>query len=80
MNVAHTMTYPTISIFLDPLKQYSCAYFKNENDTLEEAQKNKINHIIKKLNIKENSKVLDNSGWGHLSMEIAKQVKCQLRE
>ena len=31
-----------INIFLDPLKQYSCAYFKNEKETLEEAQKIKL--------------------------------------
>jgi len=81
MNVAHhyDISDELYFLFLDPLKQYSCAYFKNENDSLEEAQKNKINHIIKKLNIKENSKVLDiGSGWGHLSMEIAKQAKCQV--
>ena len=46
-------------IFLDPKRQYSCAYFKNENDSLETAQNNKINHIIKKLNIKPDQKVLD---------------------
>ena len=81
MNVAHhyDISDELYFLFLDPLKQYSCAYFKNESDTLEQAQKNKINHIIKKLNIKENSKVLDiGSGWGHLSMEIAKQAKCQV--
>ena len=81
MNVAHhyDISDELYFLFLDPLKQYSCAYFKKESDTLEEAQKNKINHIIKKLNIKENSKVLDiGSGWGHLSIEIAKQAKCQV--
>ena len=81
MNVAHhyDISDELYFLFLDPLKQYSCAYFKNENNTLEEAQKNKIDHIIKKLNIKENSKVLDiGSGWGHLSIEIAKQAKCQV--
>ena len=81
MNVSHhyDISDDLYFLFLDPLKQYSCAYFKNENDSLETAQKNKINHIIKKLNIKENSKVLDiGSGWGHLSMEIAKQSKCQV--
>ena len=81
MNVAHhyDISDELYFLFLDPLKQYSCAYFKNESDSLEEAQKNKINHIIKKLNIKENSKVLDiGSGWGHLSIEIAKQAKCQV--
>ena len=81
MNAAHhyDISDDLYFLFLDPLKQYSCAYFKNDNDSLEEAQKNKINHIIKKLNIKENSKVLDiGSGWGHLSIEIAKQTKCQV--
>ena len=81
MNVAHhyDISDELYFLFLDPLKQYSCAYFKNDNDSLEEAQKNKINHIIKKLNIKENSRILDiGSGWGHLSMEIAKQAKCQV--
>tara|TARA_B100001029_G_scaffold178178_1_gene184320 strand:+ start:358 stop:1548 length:1191 start_codon:yes stop_codon:yes gene_type:complete len=81
MNVAHhyDISDELYFLFLDPLRQYSCGYFKNENETLEQAQKNKINHIIKKLNIKENSKVLDiGSGWGHLSMEIAKQAKCQV--
>ena len=81
MNVAHhyDISDELYFLFLDPLKQYSCGYFKNKNDTLEQSQKNKINHIIKKLNIKENSKVLDiGSGWGHLSMEIAKQAKCQV--
>ena len=81
MNVAHhyDISDELYFLFLDPLRQYSCAYFKKDNDSLEEAQKNKINHIIKKLNIKENSKVLDiGSGWGHLSIEIAKQTKCQV--
>ena len=81
MNVAHhyDISDELYFLFLDSMKQYSCAYFKNPSDSLEEAQKNKINHIIKKLNIKENSKVLDiGSGWGHLSMEIAKQAKCQV--
>jgi len=63
-------------LFLDSHRQYSCAYFKNENDTLEEAQVNKIDHIIKKLNIKPNQKVLDiGSGWGTLGIEIAKKTK-----
>jgi len=81
MNVAHhyDISDELYFLFLDPLRQYSCAYFKKDNETLEEAQKNKIDHIIKKLNIKENSKVLDiGSGWGHLSLEIAKKAKCQV--
>ena len=61
MNVAHhyDLSDDLYSLFLDPKKQYSCGYFKNENDTLEDAQNNKIQHIIKKLNIQPNQKVLD---------------------
>ena len=66
-------------LFLDSKRQYSCAYFKNENDSLETAQNNKINHIIKKLNLKPNQKVLDiGSGWGSLAIEIAKKTQCQV--
>ena len=58
MNVAHhyDISDELYFLFLDPLKQYSYTYFKNENDSLEEAQKNKIHHIVKKLNLKPNQK------------------------
>ena len=81
MNVAHhyDISDELYFLFLDPLKQYSCAYFKNENDSLEEAQKNKINHIVKKLNLKPNQKILDiGSGWGSLAIEIAKSTRCNV--
>ncbi len=66
-------------LFLDKNRQYSCAYFKNENESIELAQKNKMNHIIKKLNLKPNLKVLDiGSGWGTLALEIAKQSQCEV--
>jgi len=66
-------------LFLDSNRQYSCAYFKNENDTLEEAQKNKIDHIIKKLNVKSDQKILDiGSGWGTLAINIAQKTKASI--
>ncbi len=66
-------------LFLDSKRQYSCAYFKNENESLETAQNNKIEHIIKKLNLKPNQKVLDiGSGYGSLAIEIAKKTQCQV--
>ena len=66
-------------LFLDPKRQYSCGYFKNENDSLEDAQNNKIQHIIKKLNIQENQKVLDiGCGWGSLAIDIAKSINCEV--
>ena len=80
-NVAHhyDISEKLYDLFLDKNRQYSCAYFKNENESLEQAQQNKIDHIIKKLNLKPNQKVLDiGSGWGTLAMEIAKQSKCEV--
>ena len=67
MNAAHhyDLSDELYDLFLDSKKQYSCAYFKTENDSLETAQNNKIQHIIKKLNIKKNQKVLDiRCVWG----------------
>ena len=80
-NVAHhyDISDDLYDLFLDPKRQYSCAYFKNENDSLEAAQNNKIDHIIKKLNLKSNQKCLDiGSGWGSLAIEIAKKTKCEV--
>ena len=81
MNVAHhyDLSDELYDLFLDSKKQYSCAYFKNENDSLETAQNNKIQHIIKKLNIKPNQKVLDiGCGWGSLAIDIAKSTQCEV--
>ena len=80
-NVAHhyDISEKLYDLFLDKKRQYSCAYFKNENDTLEDAQNNKIDHIIKKLNLKSNQKVLDiGSGWGTLAIDIAQKTKCEV--
>ena len=81
VNVAHhyDISDNLYDLFLDSKRQYSCGYFKNENDSLEVAQNNKIDHIIKKLNLKPNQKVLDiGSGWGSLAIEIAKKTKCEV--
>ena len=81
MNVAHhyDLSDDLYDLFLDPKRQYSCGYFRNVNDTLETAQNNKIQHIIKKLNIKPNQKVLDiGCGWGSLAIDIAKSANCEV--
>ena len=81
MNVAHhyDLSDDLYDLFLDSKRQYSCAYFKNINDTLETAQNNKIQHIIKKLNIQPNQKVLDiGCGWGSLAIDIAKSTNCEV--
>jgi cyclopropane-fatty-acyl-phospholipid synthase len=81
MNVAHhyDLSDNLYNLFLDPKKQYSCGYFKKANDSLEIAQNNKIQHIIKKLNIQPNQKILDiGCGWGSLAIDIAKSINCEV--
>ena len=66
-------------LFLDQSRQYSCAYWKSNDESLEDAQQNKINHIIKKLDLKSGQTVLDiGSGWGSMCFEIAKQSECEV--
>ena len=64
------------SLWLDDTMSYSCGYFKNENDSLYDAQMNKIHHLLKKLNLKEGQSLLDiGCGWGSLLIEAAKNYK-----
>ena len=59
-------------LFLDKDRQYSCAYYEDENATLEEAQLAKKRHIAAKLGIKPGMKVLDiGSGWGGMGLYLA---------
>lgn len=59
--------------WLDEDMQYSCAYFARPDMTLEEAQVAKKRHLAAKLLLKPGHRVLDiGSGWGGLSMTLAK--------
>lgn len=63
-------------LWLDSTMSYSCGYFKNDTDTLEEAQRQKVHHILTKLNLKEGMSLLDiGCGWGFLLIEAAKLYK-----
>ena len=67
-------------IFLDRKHRlYSCAYWKEDTKNLEDAQQNKIDHIVKKLDIKQGQKILEvGCGWGGMAFEIAKQKGCEV--
>ncbi|ELR97216.1 class I SAM-dependent methyltransferase [Gloeocapsa sp. PCC 73106] len=54
------------ALFLDTsYKFYSCAEFKSDNETLEQAQTNKAAHIFELLELDGNEKILDlGCGWG----------------
>lgn len=63
-------------LWLDETMSYSCGYFKNQDDTLYQAQVNKVDYILEKLYLKEGMTLLDiGCGWGFLLMEAAKKYK-----
>lgn len=61
-------------LWLDRSLTYSCAYFRTECDSLEQAQRQKVEHILRKLDIAPGMTLLDiGSGWGELIVAAAKQ-------
>lgn len=61
-------------LWLDDTMNYSCAYFKTDQDTLYEAQVNKTDYILKKLALQEGMSLLDvGCGWGFLLIRAAKE-------
>lgn len=61
-------------LWLDETLTYSCAYFKSPNDSLAKAQRNKIEHTLKKLGLSEGDALLDiGCGWGELILTAAKE-------
>jgi len=53
--------------YLDPTMTYTCAYWKEGTTTLEQAQRDKLEHVCKKLRLKPGETLVDiGSGWGSL--------------
>ena len=74
-NAAHAYDLPdaVYESFLDPDRQYSCAYFADPGMTLEEAQEAKKRHLAAKLLLRPGQRVLDiGSGWGGLCLHLAR--------
>ncbi len=66
-------------LMLDKTMMYSSAVFENKEQDLYDAQKNKLEKLSSKLNIKEGSKVLEiGSGWGAMAIHLAKDKKCEV--
>ena len=62
------------SFFLDKTMTYSCAYFNKENNSLEQAQLNKYEHISRKLLLKPGESLLDiGCGWGGMLIYAAQK-------
>ncbi len=63
---------------LDPYMVYSCGYFK-DTDTLEEAQRAKLELICRKLNLKPGMRILDiGCGWGSLALYAARYYNVEV--
>jgi cyclopropane-fatty-acyl-phospholipid synthase len=74
-NVAHhyDLDDRLYDLFLDPHRQYSCAYFTSPDMSLEAAQEAKLAHIAAKLDLRPRQRVLDiGCGWGGMARYIHK--------
>jgi len=61
-------------LWLDQSLSYSCAYFRQPSDTLEQAQTQKIRYLLAKLQLQKGQRLLDiGSGWGRLLITAAKE-------
>jgi cyclopropane-fatty-acyl-phospholipid synthase len=74
-NVAHhyDLKDELYELFLDEDKQYSCAYFTDPANSLEQAQADKKAHIAAKLALRPGQRVLDiGCGWGGMALYLNK--------
>ncbi len=60
-------------LWLDEYMQYTCAFFDNPEQSLEDAQLNKMEYVCRKLELKPGERVLETgSGWGGFAVYAAK--------
>ena len=80
-NVAHhyDLDGRLYDLFLDPDRQYSCAYFEHPGQDLGEAQLAKKRHLAAKLLVESGHRVLDiGSGWGGLALYLAEHCGAEV--
>jgi cyclopropane-fatty-acyl-phospholipid synthase len=62
------------ALFLDETMAYSCAYFRGDEDSLEQAQRNKYDHIARKLMLQPGDSLIDvGCGWGGMLIHSARE-------
>jgi len=66
------------SLWLDPRRIYSCAYFRDGDMNIAQAQEAKLDHICRKLMLRSGERFLDvGAGWGGLLLWAAENYGVQ---
>jgi cyclopropane-fatty-acyl-phospholipid synthase len=66
------------ALWLDERMVYSCAYFRTGEESIGQAQADKLDHICRKLRLKTGDRFLDiGCGWGALVMHAAEHYGAQ---
>ena len=80
-NVAHhyDLSARLYDLFLDADRQYSCAYFTDPSNSLEQAQLDKKAHIAAKLHLKPGLRILEiGCGWGGLALYLHQKTGAEV--
>lgn len=80
-NVAHhyDLSDRLYDLFLDADRQYSCAYWTDPANSLEQAQQDKLAHIAAKLAIEPGMRVLDiGCGWGGMALYLNRTLGAEV--
>lgn len=65
--------------FLDPTMMYSAAQFRSADDSLEQAQLNKLERICQKLALRPEDHLLEiGTGWGSMALYAAQHYGCRV--
>jgi cyclopropane-fatty-acyl-phospholipid synthase len=68
------------ALFLDPLMVYTCAYYRKPDGTLEDAQRDKLDLVCRKLGLTAGESLLDiGCGWGGLVIWAAQHYGVRAR-
>ncbi len=66
------------ALWLDPMRVYSCAYYREPSMNLSQAQQAKLDHICRKLQLQPGMRLLDiGAGWGGLLLWAAEHYGVQ---
>ena len=67
-------------LWLDEEMVYTCAYYPHENATIEEAQRAKMDHVCRKLELRPGQRVVEaGCGWGSLAVHMAREYGVHVR-